>query len=109
MIRVAALVLATLLLGACASGRAVEIPATGFRDYGDSPNRHTVYRGSDEAFHYFHWHDGGAAGNWKVPKAEMPFAFEFPLAEGRSAFLRKDAQGRWQPWANEPAPGSGVH
>jgi hypothetical protein len=99
---VARLALAAFILSACASTRSVEVPASEFRNFGDSESKHTVYLGSDEMYHYFHWHDGRSGGNWKIGKAEMGLGFEFPVSEDRSTFVRKNAQGQWEPWANNP-------
>ena len=100
---VVCIALAALISTACTSMRTIEIPASEFRNYGDSEGKHTVYRGSDETYHYFHWHDANSHGDWKIQKSEMPLGFEYPLSEDRSAFLRKNAQGQWEPWANNPS------
>jgi|SRR5690349_7026556 len=90
--------LSAALIGGCASTPAYEhIPAGSFVDYGASPLRHTVYLGSDEAFHYFAWENGKSSGNWKVSKSEMPFTSEWPMGQ-RTATMTKDSSGHWQPY-----------
>src|SRR6185295_8976685 len=76
----------------CASARPEQIGYSDFRDYGDTPLSHTVYLGSDQAYHYFAWTHDKSGGKWKVPKVEMAIANEFSTGS-REAFLAKNPEG----------------
>jgi len=93
-----------MVFAGCASNRPNYIHAAEFKNYGSTPLSHTVYLGSDQQFHYFAWSSGKSGGKWKAKKSELSFATEWPLAEGRTAFLMQNQQGQWQPYVGGGAP-----
>jgi len=88
---------AILGLAAVAAAGSIEITPDDLRIYGDTPLEHTIYLGSDSNFHYFAWTRGKASGRWRILKASMPFACEFPFEE-REAILVLDDSGLPQPY-----------
>lgn len=65
-----------------------------FKNYGDTPLEHTVYKGTDNDYHYFIWSNGKSGGKWKVNKQNLDFECElsFPLEKG--AFIFKNNDGK---------------
>ena len=88
----------------CSSSRPNKIHAAEFRNYGATSLSHTVYLGSDQQFHYFSWSSGKSGGKWKILKSELPFAAEWPVAQGRTAFLMQNEKEQWQPYVSGGAP-----
>ncbi|MES2917425.1 MAG: hypothetical protein V4729_02285 [Pseudomonadota bacterium] len=92
------------LVAGCASSRPHQIHAAELNNFGSTPLSHTVYLGSDQEFHYFAWSSGKSGGKWKVSRSELAFSPEWPVAQGRTAFLKQNQQGQWQPYEAGGAP-----
>lgn len=81
-----------LFLVACGNRGLVPITATDLPIYGTAPLNHTIYVGSDSAFHHFRWSHGKSSGSFIVPREQIYFGEAFSVGE-RSAFLTRDDDG----------------
>ncbi len=87
------LIAAAFLLTGCGLMGPVQVSANDLPLHGVDPIQHTVYVGSDEAFHYFRWSHFPKGGEYKVPREEIRFPYEFSRESGRQAFLTRDDHG----------------
>ena len=58
-----------------------DISRSEFVNYGDTPLSHTIYKGSDDIYHYFVWSYEKSSGGWKISKKQLSLNCEEALDE----------------------------
>ena len=87
------LALITLIFTSCAH-RTKTVTPNEIVCYGTDPLYHTLYKGSDEEYHYFRYSKGKVFGFWKVKRDELELSETFSRNSNQKRFVERDESGR---------------